>query len=145
MNLKVLPNDYQKWLSVPGMTVSNIFGSDVKTFPATFNRVGFYMLDRTTAWYEFKMKDGTFLGVAEYASAFKTQLEIHEAEEHPYSNEAWEKLLWLLKHKVIKWDKKLRDEEWRRERVDLNRSLARSVNRRIKKHLRDHLKEKKCQ
>lgn len=142
MNLKVLPNDYQKWLSLPCMTVDKIFG-DVKLIPAQFNRVGFYMLDRKTAWYEFKLPDGTFFGVVERVEAFQGQLEMLEAEEHPYSDEAWEKLLWLLKRKVIKWDKKLRDEEWRRERVDLSRSLARPAKR-MHVRIRDRLKEKKA-
>lgn len=148
MNLKVLTNDLQHCLEGAlfkhrrktldddsDELLDGIIGTDKKRFPAVFNRVGFYLLDNRTAWYEFKLPSGRFVGVSYDKSWFDFQLSNHNADENAISDADWKMIQHLITKGVLKWDERWNGEEYRRQRrrqhIDMSRRLL-AFRKRVK-------------
>lgn len=162
MNIKVLKNDLQDHLTgglfqykVKKRGLENdldndsllddIVGHDAPRIEPVFNRVGFYLLDNKTAWYEFQLPSGRFVGIKYGKDWFDFQMEIHNADENPVGEEEWQMVKHLIKKGVIKSDKRWSGEHYRRERrlrdIEMNR-WHRDFKIRINKKLEERRREK---
>ncbi|MCS5736618.1 hypothetical protein [Herbiconiux daphne] len=157
MNLKVLTNDLQSHLSGglfqyrrknsslsddDDKLLDDIIGWNTPRIAPVFNRVGFYLLDNKTAWYEFQMPSGRFVGIKYGKEWFDFQLSIHEADENPVGEEEWVMVKHLIKKGVLKWDKRWRDESYRRERKRQHIDSMKYVAQ-VKKRIRTKVEEKR--
>lgn len=125
MKLKVLPNRYQgiffNGVGRKGIdkVLCLIFGTYEVVEPV-YNRIGYYC-NKTSAWYEFKLPSGEFIGVrdsdkAEYTIiTFQTDMEFKNSVENPIRDCDWEMISKLITNKVLKLSKKYDLEMFRRE------------------------------
>lgn len=158
MNLKVLKNDLQSHLE-GGLfhfrhqnadmdsddLLNDIVGRQAPRIAPVFNRVGFYLLDNKTAWYEFKLPSGRFVGVKYGKEWFDFQMQIHNADEKPVCDEEWKMIQHLIKKGLLPNRGRWSDESYRRDRrrqkVDMDRHML-GFRRRMKIRLEEKRKEK---
>lgn len=145
MNIKVLKNDLQDHLTGCSFEfeiemmgseydpdndnlLDSIIGRDAPRIEPVFNRVGFYLLDNKTAWYEFQLPSGRFVGIEYSKDWFDFQMEIHNADENPVGEEEWQMVEHLIKKGVIKSNKRWNNESYRRERrfhvIELTKTIG---------------------
>lgn len=162
MNVKVLENDLQKHLTgglfkykIEKMgseydpdndnLLDSIIGHDTPRIEPVFNRVGFYLLDNKTAWYEFQLPSGRFVGIKYGKDWFDYQMDIHNADENPVGEKEWVMVQHLIKKGVIPRDKRWRDEHYRRERrlneIEMNRWMK-DFRVRVKNRIEEKKREK---